>query len=173
MKTSNERKQERGATIAEFAVVALLFFTIVIGIIEFGRLLYTHNALTDATRRGARYASLHHGATSADQLAVKNDVVYGDNATYDAKGNPTSPPLINGLTTAMVNVQFVGVDADGNPATPGKTAYGQNLGTATVSIQNYQFNLSIPIVGRTLTLPKYTTTTMAESAGEQPADITP
>ena len=154
-------------------MVALIFFTIIFGIIEFGRLLYTHNALTDATRRGARYASLHHGATSADQLAVKNFVVYGANATYDAKGNPTSPPLINGLTTAMVSVQFVGIDADGNPATPGKTAYGQNLGTATVSIQNYQFNLSIPVIGRTLTLPTYTTTSMAESAGEEPADITP
>jgi len=173
MKTFKNRQPERGATVAEFAVVALLFFTIIIGIIEFGRLLYTHNALTDATRRGARYASVHHGATDADKLAVKNFVVYGENATYDAKGNPTSPALINGLTTDMVSVDFVGADADGNPATPGMTAYGTNLGTATVSIQNYQFNLSIPVVGRTLTLPTYRTTSMAESAGEIPADITP
>ena len=173
MKTYHERKNERGTTIAEFAVVALLFFTIVIGIIEFGRLFYTHNALTDATRRGARYASIHHGVTQTDKLAVKNYIVYGPNATYDAKGNPTSPPLINGLTTTMINVDFVGVDADGNPATPGTTAYGTNLGTATVSIQNYQFNLSIPVVGRSLTLPTYRTTSMAESAGEIPADITP
>ena len=173
MKTYQNRKSERGSTIAEFAVVALLFFTIIFGIIEFGRLLYTHNALTDATRRGARYASIHHGATAADKLAVKNYVVYGPNGTFDKDGNPTSPPLINGLTTAMVNVDFVGVDADGNPATPGKTAYGTNLGSTTVSIQNYQFNLSIPVIGRTLTLPTYTTTSMAESAGEEPADITP
>ena len=173
MKTFAERTNERGTTVAEFAVVALLFFTIIFAIIEFGRLLYTHNALTDATRRGARYASIHHGATDADKLAVKNYIVYGPNATYDAKGNPTSSPLINGLSTTMISVDFVGVDADGNPATPGMTAYGTNLGSATVSIQNYQFNLSIPVIGRTLTLPAYKTTSMAESAGEIPADIAP
>src|SRR5689334_5576390 len=98
----DHRKNERGTTMAEFAVVALLFFTIIFGIIEFGRLLYIHNALTDATRAGARYGALHHGATSADQTAVKKYVVYGPNGTFDAKGNPTSPPLIADLTTTMV-----------------------------------------------------------------------
>ena len=173
MKTLNQIKNERGTTIAEFAVVALLFFTIIFGIIEFGRLLYTHNALTDATRRGARYAALHTGASEADQTAVKNYVVYGPNGEFDPDGNPTSPPLINGLTTDMVIVNFEGVDIDGDPATVGTTSYGSNLGSATVSIENYQFNLSIPVIGRTLTLPKYTTTSMAESAGEEPGDINP
>lgn len=171
MRTLTHRKNERGATIAEFAVVALLFFTIIIGIIEFGRLLYTHNALTDATRAGARFASLHHGATADDELAVKRYVVYGPNGAFDAFGNATTPPLIAGLTTDMVQVTFHGVDTDGNPNTPPE--YGSNLGSATVSIENYQFNLSIPVIGRALTLPTYTTTSMAESAGEKPADITP
>ena len=173
MKILNHRKNERGTTIAEFAMVALLFFTLIFAIIEFGRLIYTHNALTDATRRGARFAALHHGATANDMNAVKNFVVYGANATFDPDGTPTSPPLINNLTTDMVTVDFQGIDADGDPATPGTLPYGTNLGSATVSIENYEFNLSIPLIGRTLTLPKYTTTSMAESAGEEPADIAP
>ena len=163
MRTLNHKRNERGATVAEFAVVALLFFMIIIGIIEFGRLMYTHNALTDATRAGARYAALHHGATADDQMAVKKYVVYGPNGTFDKDGNATSPPLINGLTLDMVHIRFDGV---GSPA-----VYGTNLGSATVWIENYQFNLSIPVIGRTLTLPKYTTTTMAESAGNDPPDI--
>jgi Flp pilus assembly protein TadG len=171
VKKLEHRKNERGATVAEFAVVALLFFTIMFGIIEFGRLLYIHNALTDATRAGARYGSIHHGASDADKLAVKNYVVYGPNGTFDKQGNPTSPPLIANLTTDMVNVDFEGVDADGDPSTPGNTNYGTNLGSVTVSIENYQFNLNIPVVGRVLTLPTYTTTSMAESAGEEPDDI--
>ena len=158
-------------TVAEFAMVALLFFTILIGIVEFGRLLYTHNALTDATRAGARYGSIHHGATDADKLAVKNYVVYGPNGTFDVDGNATSPPVIANLTTDMVTVDFEGVDEDGDPATPGNTAYGTNLGSVTVSIENYQFNLNIPLIARTLTLPEYTTTSMAESAGEEPGPI--
>lgn len=171
MKTLNHRHNERGTTIAEFAVVALLFFTLIFAIIEFGRLLYTHNALTDATRRGARYAVLHNGLTEADKQAVRNFVVYGPNGAFDVDGNPTSPPLINDLTTEMVEVDFEGVDLDGDPDTPGTTNFGSNLGTATVRIENYQFNLSIPVIGRTLTLPEYTTTLTAESAGEEPADI--
>jgi hypothetical protein len=71
----------------------------------------------------------------------------------------------------MVEVEFNGVDLDGDPATPETTAFGTNLGQATVSIENYQFNLNIPVIGRALTLPEYTTTTMAESAGEEPDPI--
>lgn len=165
MKKLDRRTNEKGATVAEFAMVALLFFTILFGIIEFGRLLYIHNALTDATRAGARFGSIHHGATDADKLAVKNFVVYGANGTYDKKGNPTSPPVIANLTTDMVNVDFEGPDD--------KTSYGSNLGSVTVSIENYQFNLNIPVIARTLTLPAYKTTSMAESAGEEPDNITP
>lgn len=171
MKNLKHKHNEKGTTVAEFAVVALLFFTMIFAIIEFGRLLYTHNALTDATRAGARFAALHHGATDADKLDVKNYVVYGPNGTFDVDGNATSAPIVTGLTTDMVEVDFNGVDLDGDPATPGTTGYGTNLGNATVSIQNYQFNLNIPVIGRALTLPTYTTTSMAESAGEEPDDI--
>lgn len=161
MKSFNHRQNERGATIAEFAVVALLFFTIIFGIIEFGRLLYTHNALTDATRRGARFASLHDGTS---ETAVKNEVVYGSKATYDADtGEPTSAPIINGLTTEMVTVTYAGVPLD--PSGETTTGYGTNLGTATVKIEGYTFDLLIPIIGRQITLPAYSTTLTAESAG--------
>ena len=147
-------------------MVATLFFTLIFGIIEFGRMLYTHNALADATRRGARYAVLHPSASAA---AVKNEVVYGKNV--DADGNPTGPPLIAGLTTSMVDVSYEGEDTDGNPDTP-PTSFGSNLGTATVKINGYSFFLSIPVIGRAVPMPDYATTLSAESAGEIPADIT-
>lgn len=172
MKTINHRHNERGTTVAEFAMVALLFFTMIFGIIEFGRLLYTHNALTDATRRGARYAVLHSGLTENDKQNVRKYVVYGPNGTYDAQGNPTSPPMIHDLTLDMVEVEYEGVDLDGDPATPGRTSFGSNLGNATVRIENYRFNLNIPVIARPLTLPAYETTLMAESAGQEPPDIT-
>ena len=165
MKSLKCRRGERGTSVAEFAVVALVFFMIIIGIIEFGRLLYTHNALTDATRRGARFASLH-SATSGD--AVKNEVVYGRNATYDVNGNPTSPPVIAGLTTTMVQVEYVGVPI-GSSGT--MTGYGTNLGTTTVRIEGFTFDLMIPLINRQLTLPAYTTTYTAESAGLPVANI--
>jgi hypothetical protein len=167
MKRIYHKQNERGTTVAEFAMVATLFFTLIFGIIEFGRMLFTHNALADATRRGARYAVLH---PKTDETAVKNMVVYGANATFDTLGNPTSPPLIAGLTPSMVDVTYVGEDLDGDPDTE-PSAFGSNLGTATVKIVGYSFNLSIPVIARNIPMGDYSTTLSAESAGEIPADI--
>ncbi|HKY42098.1 MAG TPA: TadE family protein [Pyrinomonadaceae bacterium] len=154
MKSFNQRQNERGTTVAEFAVVALLFFVIIFGIIEFGRLLYTHNALTDATRRGARFASLH---TKEDGDKVIDEVIYGSKASLPGFNRTTATPIINGLTRTMVKVNYEGASAT--------IGYGTNLGTATVKIDGYQFDLLIPVIGRQLTLPAYSTTLTAESAG--------
>jgi len=164
-----KRSGEQGTTMAEFALISAVFFMIIFGIIEFGRLFYTHNALTDAARRGARYAVLHH-ETTADTACVKNVVVYGETHVNPTTCAPTGPALINGLTTDNVIVTYEGADDDNNPSTPA-TDYGMNLGTASVSIENYRFNLSIPFMHRTLTMPHYVTTLTAESAGEEPDPI--
>ncbi len=163
---------ERGTTMAEFALISAVFFMIIFGIIEFGRLLYTHNALTDAARRGARYAALHKEATAGNGklLCVKNVVIYGESNVNSGTCAATGSPLINGLTAANVSVTYVGADTDNDPNTPA-TSYGSNLGTVTVTITNYTFNLSIPFARQTLTMPPYTTTLTAESAGEEPSPI--
>jgi Flp pilus assembly protein TadG len=163
------RKGELGTTMAEFALIAAVFFMIIFGIIEFGRLLYTHNALTDAARRGARYAVLHE-ETDIDRDCAKMVVVYGETHVSGRPCVATGPPLINGLTTTNVTVIYEGADDDNNPRTP-PTDFGMNLGTATVTIENYQFNLSIPFARRTLIMPHYTTTLTAESAGKEPDPI--
>jgi Flp pilus assembly protein TadG len=173
-------KSERGTTMAEFTIIALVFFMLIIGIIEFGRLLYTHNALTDATRRGARYAVLH-GDASGD--CVAKVVVYGEAniTTTDpttCTANTGARPLINGLTEQMVTVTYEGADLDNDPATPA-TPYGMNLGSATVTIgaidndkiPRYQFTLSIPLFRQTFNMPVYTTTLTSESAGTKPDDL--
>ena len=154
MRAKINKRNEKGASVAEFSVVALFFFMIIFGIIEFGRLLYTHNALTDASRRGARYAVLH----PLNDPCVTNVVIYGETHIDPKTCAATGPPLINGLTSGNVVVTYQG-------------SYGINIGTATVKIQNYTFNLSIPLINRTLTMPAYTTTLPAESAGVIPPDI--
>ena len=170
MKNRAFKKSERGAAVAEFAVASLFFFTLLIGIIEFGRLLYTHNALTDAARRGARYASLH----TENAGCVRNIVIYGEKHV-DASCEPTGPPLVNGLTAqgTSIDVAYAGADLDNDPEDdiPIDTDFGTNLGTATVSITNYRFTLGIPLLNLTITMPNYRTTMSAESAGQEPADL--
>jgi Flp pilus assembly protein TadG len=141
------KDNERGSTLVEFSIGVTVFATAMFAVLEFGRVLWTHNALTDAARRGARYAVMH---TANDSAAVKNIVVYGDAA---GTGNPMLP----NLTTSNVNVVY--------------TNFGLNDGTVTVSITNYKFQFVIPIVGKTITLPAYSTTLTGESAGLIPGNV--
>jgi Flp pilus assembly protein TadG len=48
--------RQRGVAAVEFALVAALFFTLMIGIMEMGRLLFYWNSAAEATRLGARIA---------------------------------------------------------------------------------------------------------------------
>jgi Flp pilus assembly protein TadG len=145
--TKQHKWSERGATLVEFSIAATVFLMVMFAVIEFGRALWVHNALADAARRGARYAVLH---SSADADKVKNVVVYGDE---DGGGTPMVP----NLTTDNVSVDY--------------TDFALNRGTVAVSINEYQFQFVIPIVGTTITMPHYSTTLTGESVGWIPANL--
>lgn len=137
---------ERGSTLVEYSIAALVFLTSMFAVMEFGRALWVHNALSDATRRGARYAVLNSTGNIAQ---VKNVVVYGDPA-----GGTKS--IVPNLSTSDVTVTY--------------SDMAVNKGSATVSINSYQFQFVIPIVGTSITMPKYTTSLTGESAGFIPAN---
>ncbi len=52
----NTPHRQRGAAAVEFAIIAMLLFTLLFGIIEFGRLFYVFNTVQEVTRRAAREA---------------------------------------------------------------------------------------------------------------------
>jgi Flp pilus assembly protein TadG len=56
MKTLRHIHRQRGATAVEFALIAVLFATLLLSIIGFGHWMYTLEMATDATRTGARIA---------------------------------------------------------------------------------------------------------------------
>lgn len=47
-------REERGAATVEFAIIALVLFSLVFGIIEFGILMFDKQVLTNASREAAR-----------------------------------------------------------------------------------------------------------------------
>jgi len=148
VRMDSKRRGERGAALVEFAVAALVFLTAVFAVIEFGRLLWTHNALTDAARRGARYA-VNRAASDASQ--VQRMTVYG--TTDDA-----ASPLVTGLRPEHVLVEY-------------SSGYNVGEGRVTVSIQNYDFNFVVPLVGTRIRMPAYTSALTAESAGKVPTAL--
>ena len=134
------RESERGTSLLEFAIAATVFLTVLFAIVEFGRVLWVHNALTDAARRGARYAVLHKATDIED---VKKIVVYGDLTS--------TTPLLENLTTDNVTVSY--------------NSFNLDSGTASVSVHDYQFQLILPLLVSSISMPNYTTTLTGESVG--------
>src|SRR5687767_13042209 len=97
-----KKHNERGASLVEFSIAATVFLMAMFAVIEFGRALWTHNALADAARRGARYAVVNEQADIAD---VKRVVVYGNPAGGTA-------PVVSNLTTDNVEVTYAGFGLD-------------------------------------------------------------
>ncbi|HEU4765836.1 MAG TPA: TadE family protein, partial [Pyrinomonadaceae bacterium] len=130
-----------------FAIGVTVFVTAMFAVLEFSRALWVHNALADAARRGARYAVLH---AETDEAQVKNVVVFGNSSG-------TGNPMLSDLSAENVDVTY--------------TNFGLNDGTVTVSITDYEFEFVIPIIGTTITMPGYSTTLTAESAGLIPNNV--
>jgi Flp pilus assembly protein TadG len=57
---------EGGATVVEFALVAPVLILVLIGCLDFARALNAYVTVTNASREGARYATLHPTAMQAD-----------------------------------------------------------------------------------------------------------
>ncbi|HWI15336.1 MAG TPA: TadE family protein, partial [Burkholderiales bacterium] len=49
-------QRQRGGTAVEFAIVSVVFFSLLIGCMELGRVLFYWNSAAEATRLGARMA---------------------------------------------------------------------------------------------------------------------
>ena len=139
----NTRGNERGGSLIEFTVVATVFFMMIVGIVSIGNLYYTHNALVEATRRGARYAVLNPANSNT---AVTNVVRYGtDNPPAGAI------PLVYNLQPGNVTVTYTGM--------------GVASGSVTVAITGYTFPFILPTSTTSITMPPYRTTLTGESAG--------
>ena len=141
------KRRERGVSMPEMALGGVLFFTTMFGIIEFGRALTTYNALSEAVRRGARYAATQPQANIAN---VENMVVYG---------TPTvgTSPVATSLIPADVTVTY--------------TNFGMNSGHVKVAISNYSFYFNVPMFGANYRMNPFSATANAESAGVIPGAI--
>ncbi len=138
------KRDEKGATLAEYAIGASVFILAVFGVLEFGRALWAHNALSDAARRGARYAALH----------VKNDPGVKNVVVYDDPDGGTQP-LLPDMTTDNVIVTY-------------SDDFSVNSGTVTVKIDSYNFKFVLPFLPTQIAMPASSTTLTGECAGAIP-----
>ena len=168
-RAATRRRGERGGTLIEFIITAAVLLMMLVGVVGAGHLFYTHNALVEATRRGARYALFQCGQwdgaclsranLSRDELItrIRNVTLY----------NSTAPGAsqISNLKPENVVVEH----STFNAAT-GQNNYGVGQGTVTARIMNYDYNFVIPGISAKIRMPEYRTALSGECAGYVPAN---
>ena len=156
--------KQRGAAAVEFAIVCLLFFTILFAILEFGRMMYVYNTMQEVTRRGAREA-------------VVRWVDQGDTIRSLAFFGGTAIPAGAEVTADDMVIEYL--NEAGNLATPLPADPGDNLsacGNITL-VDSCIFSVRVSITGVSyspmvslfdflgIVLPPATVTMQAESLG--------
>lgn len=158
------RRRQRGAAAVEFAIISLLFFTVLFAILEFGRMLYVYNTMQEVTRRGAREAVVRW----IDQTAAIKTLALFGGATMPAGAEVTA----NNITIKYLKKN--GDEVTALPADPGDnlsacadaTRSDNCIYSVSVSIDNVTYS---PMVGMfnflAINLPASVVTMHAESLG--------
>jgi Flp pilus assembly protein TadG len=108
------RQNQRGVAMIEFAIALPLLLLLLLGIGEFGRMLFQYNSLLQASRDAARYASgqawnatLGQMDLNADlQAEIRNVAVYGVPSAFAGFA-----PVVPALEVSHVSVQQTAADS--------------------------------------------------------------
>lgn len=130
---SARHSSQYGVAAVEFAIVAALFFTLLIGIMEMGRVLFYWNSAAEATRLGAR-------------IAVVCDL-------NDADIKVRMQRMLSILPTDKIDIGYQPDGCNVNTCQWVKVSILADVSVATV----------IPFVPLALTLPPFSTTLPRES----------
>lgn len=102
---------QQGVAMVEFTIALPLLLFLLLGIAEFGRMLYHYNNLLQANRDAVRYLAGQAWDSNLGQVNIgpvlaattRNLAVYG-------VPTPQPKPVVPGLTTADVQVSTVGTE---------------------------------------------------------------
>jgi Flp pilus assembly protein TadG len=127
-----KRNRERVQAFLESALILLVFIASLIGAMDFGQLLFTHQLLAERVRAGVRWGAVHAWDGTGNQIA---NVV-----RYDSSTAPDGATSFLGLTRANVSVVHTAAAAS-NP----------NDERITVSIVDYNFKFVSLWIAKTYT----------------------
>ena len=158
------RRRTRGVATVEFALVCMIFFTLVFGSLEFARLMFVYNSIQEVTRRAAREMTVRW---IDEEATVKTLALFGGAAL----------PAGAEVTASSINIEYL--SADGSVVTAFPSSPGDNLSacgdagrtasciySVRVSINNIQYAPMVSLFSfLNLTLPNSSVTMHAESMG--------
>jgi len=75
---ASRRRKSKGNVLVESALIFLMFFSMLIGVFDFGQFLFIHQSLVERVRSAARWGAINNPGDSA---AITNMVLYNQAAT--------------------------------------------------------------------------------------------
>jgi hypothetical protein len=156
------KSRQTGLVTVEFAIIGLLLMTLTLGIMEFSRAFFVWNAVTEATRRGARVAAV----CPVNHVAIERITI------FNGPGDAGASPIIAGLGTGNVDVEYLdragsALDCGGLDDCAG--ADFTRIRYVRVGISGFQHSLLLPPpFNLTFTAPGFETTLPRESLGVVP-----
>ena len=147
MRLAKRKNDRTGAAAVEFAFVAIPFFLVVFGVLEFGRLVLVQHLLTNAANHAARMAALNtdvndndeNHLTAADIEAVISPLLSGVGIRdHEVHIYHVEDPNTDWATDATLQHR-IAVDVEGNyqPMTPVFSLLGGTGGLIPVSARSY------------------------------------
>jgi Flp pilus assembly protein TadG len=103
------RQVRRGATAVEFAIIALTFLYLILGIIDMGIAVMQYNSVAEAARTGARQAIVHGNTAQGDSLYPRKTTTWGP-TSVTTTGNDGSEisnairPYFGGMDATKVTI---------------------------------------------------------------------
>jgi Flp pilus assembly protein TadG len=128
------QKQNKGQTIVEFAVVAILFFMTLFTIMDFAMMFYVNQTMQHAVRAGSRLAVVNPGASCG--AAIVANIRTQSMGFYDKNV---------GTRTPVISRQTLGAYGDVNGATISDGSCGTPQQPVTVSL-TYKWPLMGPFL---------------------------
>jgi Flp pilus assembly protein TadG len=95
-----------GQATVEFALVSIIFFSIVLGTIDFGRAIYMYSQLTNSVREGARYAEVSPSSTTAIKQRVVSYSSGLDLSTGDVTVSCSTTCKTGNNVTVSAEIEF-------------------------------------------------------------------
>jgi Flp pilus assembly protein TadG len=118
MSCTRNRRQRKGATLVETALVLPIFFLFLMGIFEYGQYEMVRQVVENASRAGARYAVVNSATASTSQVQAivsqqLNTMPMFNSPTIQVfKADPTSGANIGAWTAAQFG-DCIGVQVNG------------------------------------------------------------
>lgn len=140
-------RRQQGAASVEFALVALLLITVIVGLFELGRLMFIWNAAVEATTVAARWSAVCDGISSAPapSTPVANRV----------------DRILPGLSASgALQIDYLGAGSvSGCNGTATSPCYRVR---ASLSSADLAQSFSTPLLTRVVNIPSFSTTVSSE-----------